>query len=139
MIDFKTRSKLIKLKKNMDVMRLEIDNILQGKDEMLVLDDGSTKADDIVKAVCFYFNITPEQLKEYTRKREIIQRKQITIKLLKDQCGLSLNQMASILGYENHATVIHHLKEINQAVSGTVYGNKDTENHYKNVCELLGV
>jgi chromosomal replication initiation ATPase DnaA len=139
MIDFKTRGKLIRLKKNLATITAEIEGVLKDRDVDSTLGDGKITPEEVIKAVCFYYEITPEQLRDTRRRPEIVQKKKIAIKLLKDQCGLSLYQMADKVGYTNHATVIHHLKGVNQDVSGTIYGNKEVERDYVNVCELLGI
>ena len=64
--------------------------------------------DLILKTVCEYFNITRDQLLAQTRKRQIVQARQIAM----DECrnlipNCSLSTIGAELGGKDHATVVH--------------------------------
>lgn len=61
----------------------------------------------IQAAVCNYFSITPEQFMSKTRKREIVQARQIAMYLSRNLTKTSLASIGSQLGGKDHATVLH--------------------------------
>ncbi len=69
--------------------------------------------DFIKKTVCDYFNIVPEQLKSKTRKREIVQSRQIAMYFAKNYTKNSLASIGSQIGGKDHATVLHAYKTVN--------------------------
>ncbi|MBN1111474.1 MAG: chromosomal replication initiator protein DnaA [Bacteroidales bacterium] len=76
----------------------------------------STKRDITVnyvqKIVCEYFSLTPEQLREKTRKREIVQARQIAMYFSKSLTKASLASIGSQIGGKDHATVLHACKTV---------------------------
>ncbi len=69
--------------------------------------------DSIKKTVCDYFNIAPDQLKSKTRKREIVQSRQIAMYFAKIYTKNSLASIGSQIGGKDHATVLHACKTVN--------------------------
>ena len=64
--------------------------------------------DGIVKTVCEYFNITRETLLSKTRKRQIVQARQIAMYECRNLLpGCSLATIGATLGGKDHATVLH--------------------------------
>lgn len=61
----------------------------------------------IVDMVCDYFEIKPESLQDRTKKREIVQARQIAMYLSRNHTGNSLSVIGSKIGGKNHATVLH--------------------------------
>lgn len=61
----------------------------------------------IKKTVCDYFGITPEILLSNTRKREIVQARQIAMYLSRNMTNTSLDSIGSQIGGKNHATVLY--------------------------------
>jgi chromosomal replication initiator protein len=58
--------------------------------------------------VCKHFSIKSELLYTASRKREIVQARQVTMYLTKKLCPeMSLSQIGTIIGRKNHATVLH--------------------------------
>ena len=59
-------------------------------------------------AVCEYFNITPEELVSKSRKRQIVQARQISMYLCRNLISnCSLSTIGSETGGKDHATVLH--------------------------------
>lgn len=69
--------------------------------------------DFIKKTVCDYFNIAPDQLKSKTRKREIVQSRQVAMYFAKIYTKNSLASIGSQIGGKDHATVLHACKTVN--------------------------
>lgn len=61
----------------------------------------------IESAVCDFYNIKPELIHTASRKRPIVQARQITMYLSKNYTEMSLAQIGSLIGKKNHATVLH--------------------------------
>lgn len=85
--------------------------------------------DIIQKMVCDYFAVPYEKLLQKTRKREIVQARQITMYLAKTYTKNSLKTIGEHFGGRDHTTVIHSCK--------TVKDLMDTDNFFKeSVLEL---
>lgn len=72
---------------------------------------GSKKAElsiaNVKKAVTSYFGITAERLMSNTRKREIVQARQIAMYLCRSLINLPLETIGKEMGGKNHATVLY--------------------------------
>ncbi|MDR3350615.1 MAG: chromosomal replication initiator protein DnaA [Prevotellaceae bacterium] len=78
---------------------------------------------DIQKAVCGYFNLTPESMLSKSRKREIVQARQIAMYLSRNMTKDSLASIGAQIGGKDHATVLHAFN--------TVCDLMDTDKHFK--------
>jgi len=67
----------------------------------------------ISKVVCDYFNIPVDYLQAKTRKREIVQARQITMYFSKNMTKYSLASIGAQIGNKDHATVLHACKTVN--------------------------
>lgn len=70
----------------------------------------------IQKLVCEYFNIAVDDVKSKTRKREIVQARQIAMYFAKDLTKASLKNIGSHFGNRDHSTVIHACQTVNDLV-----------------------
>jgi len=61
----------------------------------------------IKKKVCDYFGISDETLLSSTRKREVVQARQIAMYLCRNLTGTSLDSIGAQIGGKNHATVLY--------------------------------
>ena len=80
--------------------------------------ESEVSIDTIVKTVCEYFNITRDTLLSKTRKRQIVQARQIAMyecRNLIPYCSLST--MGSELGGKDHATVLHACSTVQDLMS----------------------
>lgn len=77
--------------------------------------------DYIQKAVCEYFNVSPDKLKEKTRKRAVVQARQLSMYLAKNFTKNSLKVIGRHFGGRDHSTVIHSC----QAVKDLMDTDKD--------------
>jgi len=68
--------------------------------------------DSISEVVCKHFNIKTELLQTTSRKREIVQARQVAMYLSKLYTEMSLAQIGSVIGKKNHATVLHACKTV---------------------------
>jgi len=68
--------------------------------------------DYIQKVVCDYFKVPVNEMFTQTRKREIVQVRQISMYFVKRHTTLSLAQVGTNCGNKDHATVLHALRTI---------------------------
>ncbi|MBR4621853.1 MAG: chromosomal replication initiator protein DnaA, partial [Salinivirgaceae bacterium] len=66
----------------------------------------------IINIVCEYFKISPEQMALNTRKRQVVQARQIAMYLAKKYSNASLASIGQQCGKKDHATVHHACKTI---------------------------
>ena len=81
----------------------------------------------ISKVVCDYFNMPVETLQAKTRKREIVQARQIAMYFSKSLTKYSLASIGAQIGSKDHATVLHACKTVNNL--------KDTDKNFRQFVE----
>ncbi len=72
--------------------------------------------DYIQKVVCNFYNIAMDQLQSKTRKREIVQARQVAMFFSKSLTKSSLATIGSQIGGKDHATVLHACKTVNNLI-----------------------
>jgi chromosomal replication initiator protein len=72
--------------------------------------------DSISQTVCDYFGLDLEILQSKTRKREIVQARQIAMFFSKGMTNSSLSTIGAKIGKKDHATVLHACKAINNLI-----------------------
>lgn len=73
--------------------------------------------DRVQKTVCEYFNITKEMLISQSRKRQIVQARQISMYLSRNLINCSLSTIGSETGGKDHATVLHACSTVQDLMS----------------------
>ncbi len=68
--------------------------------------------DKIAELVAKYYNIPKEKLSEKTRKRDIVQARQISMYLAKKYTKTSLSTIGRKIGNKDHSTVLHSYKVV---------------------------
>jgi chromosomal replication initiator protein len=86
--------------------------------------------DYIQKIVCDYFNLPVELMKSKTRKREVVQARQIAMFFSKSLTKSSLATIGMHCGGKDHATVLHACKTVNNLI--------DTDKRFKGYIDELG-
>ena len=71
-------------------------------------------AESIEEAVSKYYNISQEQIQSSSRKRQIVQARQVAMYLTKNHTEMSLAQIGAVIGKKNHATVLHAYKTVQE-------------------------
>ncbi len=79
--------------------------------------------DYIQKVVCDYFDLPIELLKSKTRKREIVQARQIAMYFAKKMTKSSLANIGLHCGGKDHATVLHACRTVNNL--------QETDKHFR--------
>jgi chromosomal replication initiator protein len=86
--------------------------------------------DYIQKVVCDYYKISVELVKSKTRKREIVQARQISMFFAKDLTKSSLKTIGMFFGGRDHSTVIHACQTVNDLM--------ETDKQFKNDVVEIG-
>jgi chromosomal replication initiator protein len=84
----------------------------------------------IQKLVCDYFSIPVDQVKSKTRKREIVQARQISMFYAKDLTKSSLKTIGMHFGGRDHSTVIHACQTVNDLI--------ETDKKFRSDIEEIG-
>lgn len=85
--------------------------------------DSEVGIDYIQKTVSEYFKVTIDQLKDKTRKKEIVMARQLAMYFSKEYTQLSLKTIGYHFGGRDHSTVIHAVQTVNDLY--------DTDNTFK--------
>ncbi len=73
--------------------------------------------DKVQKVVCDYFNITRDELLSKTRKRQIVQARQIAMYMSRTLINCSLSTIGAEIGGKDHATVLHACTTVSDLMS----------------------
>ncbi len=111
-----TADDLVKLKEELSLVLWKIDNILAHRNIKPV-----KLSNYIMEGVCSYYDISPEQLKNYYRGKDFITKKKHIAYLLREYACIPLIEIAKLLGYKNHGTVLHHVKHAKDMLSDNFY------------------
>lgn len=79
--------------------------------------------DYIQKVVCDYFDLPIELLKSKTRKRDVVQARQLAMYFSKSMTKASLAKIGAHCGGKDHATVLHACRTVNNLI--------DTDKQFK--------
>lgn len=71
---------------------------------------------DVIKAVCVYYDIKPSYIKSPTRKESIAHARQIIMYLLRHELQMKFEEIAYLLKRKDHTTVMHGVDKINQEI-----------------------
>lgn len=71
---------------------------------------------DIQQAVCEYYNLEIEDIQTQSRKREVVQARQVAMYLARKYTKNSLASIGAQIGNRNHATVLHACKTVEDLI-----------------------
>jgi len=109
LISLLAQSTLNKKEITLDLTKEMIDKLIKNTKREISIDY-------IQKVVCNYYNIGLEQLQSKTRKREIVQARQVAMFFSKSMTKSSLATIGSQIGGKDHATVLHACKTVNNLI-----------------------
>jgi chromosomal replication initiator protein len=109
LISLLAQSTLNKKEITLDLAKEMIDKLIKSTKREISIDY-------IQKVVCNYYNIGLEQLQSKTRKREIVQARQVAMFFSKSLTKSSLATIGSQIGGKDHATVLHACKTVNNLI-----------------------
>lgn len=73
--------------------------------------------DKVQGVVCDYFNISREELLSKSRKRQIVQARQIAMYMTRNHINVSLATIGAEIGGKDHATVLHACSTVSDLMS----------------------
>ena len=109
LISLLAQSTLNKKEITLDLAKEMIDKLIKSTKREISIDY-------IQKVVCNYYNIGLELLQSKTRKREIVQARQVAMFFSKSMTKSSLATIGSQIGGKDHATVLHACKTVNNLI-----------------------
>lgn len=86
---------------------LTIDLAKEALDKFIVKKDKAVSSDDIINAVCSYFNVKMVDLRSKKRTKSISYPRQVAMYMLREKLNMSLQEVGSIFGGRDHSTVLH--------------------------------
>jgi chromosomal replication initiator protein len=108
---------------------ITIDLVSEMLDKLVNTPRKEVSIDEIKKTVCEFFELTHEKLLSNTKKREIVQVRQIAMYLSKNYTKNSYTQIGEQIGKKDHTTVLHACK--------TVKNLMDTDKAFKKTMQEL--
>ncbi|MDR2627808.1 MAG: chromosomal replication initiator protein DnaA [Dysgonamonadaceae bacterium] len=125
---------LVSLTANSLINNREIDLSLaqQVISQAIRIDSKQLTIEKIQEIVCNYFNVKQSLIQTSSRKREIVQVRQITMYLAKKYTNYSFSHIGKVVGSKDHATVLHACKtvkdqiEINKTFRSTIETIEDS-------------
>ena len=109
LISLLAQSTLNKKEITLDLTKEMIDKLIKSTKREISIDY-------IQKVVCNYYNIGLDLLQSKTRKREIVQARQVAMFFSKSLTKSSLATIGSQIGGKDHATVLHACKTVNNLI-----------------------
>ncbi|MFW6222691.1 MAG: chromosomal replication initiator protein DnaA, partial [Bacteroidota bacterium] len=106
LISLLAQSTLNKKEITLDLAKSMIDKIIKNSRKNITIDY-------IQKIVCNYFNVPVDLVHSKTRKREIVQARQVAMFFSKTLTKSSLTTIGAEIGGKDHATVLHACKTVN--------------------------
>ncbi len=122
LISLLAQSTLNKKEITLELARQMIDRLVKNSKKEI-------SVDYIQKVVCDYFSLSPDLLQSKTRKREIVQARQIAMYFSKAMTKSSLASIGALIGGKDHATVLHACKTVNNLM--------DTDKRFKSQIESI--
>jgi chromosomal replication initiation ATPase DnaA len=93
--------------------------------------------DYLIDGICDYYGITRHELQTYRRQKTLVTRRKLASRILYMYSDRTLDQVAALVGYKNHATVLHHIKKSEEELSTDYYGNDDIKKTYSQLLNHL--
>lgn len=83
---------------------------------VIKIEKKQVSVESIMDIVCKYYNLEQSVIQTNSRKREIVQARQITMFLAKNYTESSLSHIGKIVGKRDHATVLHACKTVKDQI-----------------------
>ncbi len=109
LISILAQSSLNKKAITMDLAKQMIDKFVKSTSREISIDY-------IQKIICDYFNISVDSINSKTRKREIVQARQLAMYFAKKHTKASLATIGMHCGNKDHATVLHACRTVNNLI-----------------------
>lgn len=109
LISLYAQSTLNRKEITIDLARMMVEKLVSNTHKEITIDY-------IQKVVCDYYKISIDQIQGKTRKREIVQARQVSMFFSKNLTKASLASIGARIGGKDHATVLHACKAVNNLI-----------------------
>ena len=102
-----------------DILNIEVKKLRQKLHEEFYGTPNSFGIEDVINSVCNYYATTPDMLEIKSRKRVIIEPKQLLHWMLRNRIvknSLTLEQIGKFTGGQDHCTVIHGFNTVTDRI-----------------------
>jgi chromosomal replication initiator protein len=86
------------------------------RETVRIIENKPLTIEEIVDKVCEHYHVDPSVLHSKSRKREIVQVRQIAMFLVKKHTDISTSKIGHFIGNRDHATVLHACKIVKDLV-----------------------
>ena len=107
----KMKKRITQLQNENTRLRIQL-NLIGWENRMEEVGSKSQITEEIIQAVCKYYDTTIEVLANAGRKRELVSARFILCHLLYREAFLSLKNIGNIIGGRDHTTVLHAIRQI---------------------------
>ncbi|MBQ8603423.1 MAG: chromosomal replication initiator protein DnaA [Oscillospiraceae bacterium] len=90
----------------------------------------------IITDVCKVYNVTAADVRSQKRKREISEARQMAMHVVKEVCGLTMEEIGKEFGGRDHSTVVYTLKQVDKKIKTNSFFRDTVEDIIKNVKTL---
>lgn len=115
----------------------KINLILSQVGEGVIVQPIESNPEYILKSICDFFKIERVDLIGRGRLKGTIIKRKIAAYLLRKHTNLTLQQIAYLLNYRTHATVLYHLRDVDNMLSNSYDGYDDFIRNYKQITNYL--
>jgi len=126
MISILAQASLNKKEINIELTRQIVDNFIRNSNKEISIDY-------IQKVVSEYFGLSIEEMNSKTRKRNIVQARQLAMYFSKEHTRASLTTIGLQCGNKDHATVLHACK----TVKNLLETDKDFKNYFEDLDRMI--
>ncbi len=98
-------------------------------------DDQPLTVDDILNCVCRHYEVTPNNIRSKSRKREYVIPRQLSMFLAKRYTNIPSSRIGRMIGNRDHSTVLHSISAIENAIKN----DKEFAKRVKKIEESLKI
>ena len=78
------------------------------------VDNKPLTIDDILETVCHHFNVSPQHVFSRSRKRDLVQVRQISMYFAQKYTKMPASRIGQLIGNRDHSTVVHSCSTVEQ-------------------------
>ncbi len=90
----------------------------------------------IITDVCKVYNVSAADVRSQKRKREISEARQMAMHVVKEVCGLTMEEIGREFGGRDHSTVVYTLKQVDKKIKTNSFFRDTVDDIIKNVKTL---
>ncbi|MBR5521310.1 MAG: chromosomal replication initiator protein DnaA [Oscillospiraceae bacterium] len=87
----------------------------------------------IITDVCKVYNVSAADVRSQKRKREISEARQMAMHVVKEVCGLTMEEIGKEFGGRDHSTVVYTLKQVDKKIKTNSFFRDTVDDIIKNV------